>query len=178
MQASIDFVASGIHGLGVTIEELRAALGSSKAALAETHLDASPVYEALRAFADECLRIDRDTVRISSADLLKALRHHHTGSLKLFPDRPNQLSQRITEILEPLRSVGIEARKKRTANFRGWTIDLSNYEISEAGKAHQGRQREGDAELRLVAPDEERERLDRRRSAMGLSTPIFKEGRS
>ena len=53
-------VASGIHRLGVSIEELRAALGSSKVALAETHLDASPVYEALRIFADEFLRIDKD----------------------------------------------------------------------------------------------------------------------
>ena len=73
--------------------------------------------------------------------------------------------------------MGIEASKKRTKDFRGWIIDLSNYELSEDGSDHESGRQEADAELRLVAMDEERERRDRRRSELGLSTPIFEEGR-
>jgi len=175
MQASIDFVASGVHRLGVTIGDLREALGSSKIALAETHLDASPVYEALRAYADECVQTDKDVVEISTADLLKALRRHHSGSQRLFPDRPNQLSQRITEILEPLRSVGITADKKRTSSFRGWVLDLTCYASTDDGQDDD--QEGAEAELRVIELDEKREQLDRRRSELGLPAPMFEEGR-
>lgn len=62
MQTSIAFVTGGIDRPGVTIEDLREALGSSNVALAETHLDARSVYEALRAFADERVQTDEDVV--------------------------------------------------------------------------------------------------------------------
>ena len=94
---------------------------------------------------------------------------------KLFPDRANQLTTRITEILEPLRSVGIEASHKRTSTWRGWIIDLSKYQLSDQGRRDDAVQQEMDYATRVVELEKAREKRDRKRSKLGLGSPLFEE---
>jgi len=184
-QDLVDWAVSASALMGITPDQVADALAVIGTELLDTHLEASPIAEAMTALATHMVETDRDTQRLSTSDLFKSLQglserrsNKHWTRNEHWPRTPRALGHRLRDAQRSLSKIGIKVSPKRTRNSKGWHIDVTAYApttaCSMASTFAGGTSHDGDNELDAVKRDELAEVREKKRLANGNPKPLFK----
>jgi hypothetical protein len=142
MQALADWFASAAPALDITVEAMVSSLESSAIDLTEAHLDSSPIAVTIHRMCEDFIIGGKVGINQGSeywpnkhqktwatADLYRELDGVATLAEKRnkhWPDGSRALGQRLGEIATSLPTRGIEVKRVKSGNYRGWTFDWND----------------------------------------------------